>query len=310
MKLQAECVLCPRKCMVDRSVLRGVCGQSEQLRVARVSLHMWEEPCISGVHGSGTVFFSGCSLGCVYCQNYEISARNVGKNITVEELSGHFLSLEEQGANNINLVTAAHFVPQVIQALERAVSQGLTIPVVYNSSGYESVDTLKMLEGHVSVYLPDFKYMDEALARRYSKAADYPAVAQKALSEMVRQCPDIVFQQEKGVDGESPIMTRGVIVRHLVLPGCVEDSKKVIRYLARTYGERIFVSIMNQYTPLPHVAEYPELKRKVTQEEYDEVVDYAIGLGVENGFIQEGDVAEESFIPAFSGDVSCDGNVE
>lgn len=310
MKQQAECVLCPRTCRVDRSVLRGVCGQSEQLRVARVSLHMWEEPCISGVHGSGTVFFSGCSLGCVYCQNYEISARNVGKNITIEELSEHFLSLEEQGANNINLVTAAHFVPQVIQALESAVRQGLTIPVVYNSSGYESVDTLKMLEGHVSVYLPDFKYMDEALASRYSKAADYPAVASRALSEMVRQCPDIVFQQEKGVEEESPMMTRGVIVRHLVLPGCVEDSKKVIRYLAETYGERIFVSIMNQYTPLPHVAEYPELKRKVTEEEYDEVVDYAIELGIENGFIQEGDVAKESFIPAFSGDVSCDGNVK
>jgi putative pyruvate formate lyase activating enzyme len=247
------------------------------------------------------VFFSGCSLGCVYCQNYDISKRSVGKEIDIGELAEHFLYLQEKGANNINLVTATHFVPQVIRSLQNAVNQGLTLPVVYNSSGYENVDTLKMLEGYVDVYLPDFKYMDKVLAGKYSKAADYPEVAKQAIAEMVRQCPKAVFMQEKDVSDESLIMTKGVIVRHLVLPGYIEDSKRVIEYLVRTYKDDVFLSIMNQYTPMEQIKKHPLLSRKVTKREYSKVVDYALSLGWENGFIQEGETAKESFIPGFNG---------
>lgn len=323
MEQMEKCKLCPRKCGVNRRVTAGACGQSDQIWVARTALHMWEEPCISGTEGSGAVFFSGCPLGCVYCQNYQISAKNVGKHLTIEELAGRFLDLQRQGANNINLVTAGHFVPQVIRALECAKRQGLSLPVVYNSSAYESVDTLKMLEGYVDIYLPDLKYLDADRAARYSKAADYPETAKRAIAEMVRQCPEALFEQRTypplqmgntGGDGckegtahkdapqEMMIMKKGVIVRHLVLPGGVEAAKRVIRYLAQTYKDQIFVSILNQYTPLPHAAGCPELMRRLTKREYDRVVDYAIELGIENGFIQEADTAKESFIPEFFGD--------
>lgn len=286
-------MLCPRACKANRLAgARGFCGETSEIKVARAALHFWEEPCISGEAGSGAVFFSGCPLKCVFCQNSSIAAGETGKVISGERLCEIFLELQEKGANNINLVTPTHFVPQIVDALKAAKKQGLQIPIVYNTGSYEQVDTLKRLEGLVDIYLPDLKYVDKDLSLRYSHAADYFSVASAAIAEMVRQVGEPVF------DGEG-MMKRGVIVRHLVLPGCTEDSKAVVRYLYETYHDRIFLSIMNQFTPLKQLKEYPELNRKVTADEYDGVVDYAIDLGVENGFIQEGETAEESFIPAF-----------
>lgn len=293
--LMSDCTLCPRNCHVNRRAgQKGFCGCSDQVRGARAALHYWEEPCICGSEGSGAVFFSGCSLGCVYCQNHSIAKGKVGKEISMERLAEIFLELQEQKARNINLVTATHFVPQVVNSLERAKKNGLQIPVVYNTGGYEKTETLRMLEGLVDIYLPDFKYLDPELAERYSYAPDYPAVAMEALEEMVRQTGEPVFRDT----GEEE-MIRGVIVRHLVLPGQTEASKKVIRYLHGTYGDQIYISILNQFTPVSDLENYPELDRKLTPEEYDDVVDDAIAAGVENGFIQEGDTALESFIPEF-----------
>ena len=291
--MSKKCSLCPRLCLADRNITTGYCGVKNTLRVARAALHFWEEPCLSGEEGSGAVFFTGCNLRCVFCQNYEIARAEQGKEITTERLTEIFLELQDQNANNINLVTATHYVPQVVEALRAAKEKGLHIPVVYNCGGYESVETLKMLEGLVDIYLPDFKYLDSERAKRYSRAEDYPEIAKKALAEMVRQQPEAVFD-ERG------IMEKGVIVRHLMLPGGIKDSKAVVNYLYETYGDQIFLSLMNQYTPLPHVAEYPEINRKLKKFEYDRLVDYAIFLGVENGFIQEGETAKESFIPAFT----------
>ncbi len=287
-----DCTLCPRNCHVNRvKGSLGYCRAGAEVTAARAALHFWEEPCISGTNGSGTVFFSGCSLGCVYCQNYDISSYQAGKKISKERLAEIFLELQEQKAHNINLVTPGHYVPSIVNAVQRARAMGLIIPIVYNSSGYEKVDTIKMLEGIVDIYLPDFKYLGEKMANRYSKSSDYFQIASQAIKEMVRQTGEAVFEDE--------IMKKGVIVRHLLLPGGLEDSKRVIKYLYETYQDTIFISIMNQYTPLEQVKEYPEINRKVTEEEYDDLVDYALELGVENGFIQEGETASESFIPAF-----------
>lgn len=288
-----NCMLCPRNCNANRADNKtGFCGQTQDIKVARAALHMWEEPCISGTSGSGAVFFSGCTLRCVYCQNASIAAGQTGKVISSERLSEIFLELQEKGANNINLVTPTQFVPQIARALEHAKAQGLTLPVVYNTGSYEHVETLKQMEGLVDVYLPDLKYCSSVLSSRYSHAADYFTVATKAIAEMVRQTGNPVFNEQE-------LLTRGVIVRHLVLPGCTKDSKKIMEYLYRTYGNSIYISIMNQYTPMASLADYTELNRKITQKEYDTVVDYAISLGVENGFIQEGETADESFIPPF-----------
>lgn len=296
-KMMQECILCPRKCGVNRrGGQKGYCGETEELVVARAALHMWEETCISGKEGSGAVFFSGCSMGCVFCQNYSIAGARAGKSISVERLAEIFLELQEQKANNINLVTPTHYVLQIIEALELARSEGLRLPVVYNTSGYEKVETIRMLKGYVDIYLPDFKYMDGNLAKEYSHAADYPEYVKAAVEEMVNQTGSPVFDEETG------LMKRGVIVRHLVLPGHVKNSKAVIRYLYETYGNRIMLSIMNQYTPMPQVKEDPLLGRKVTRREYDRVVDYALELGVECGFIQEEEAAIESFIPEFDGE--------
>ncbi len=288
-----SCMLCPRRCKADRTRKQGSCGTGMGIRVARAALHMWEEPCISGEEGSGAVFFAGCSLGCVYCQNREIAAGLAGKEISEERLTEIYLELQGKGANNINLVTAGHYLPYIISSVGRARERGLNIPIVYNTGGYEEADALKLLEGTVNIYLPDLKYLSPELAARYSHAPDYPEIACAALEEMVRQVGEPEFD-DRGM------MTKGVIVRHLVLPGHVRESKKVIRYLYETYKDRIYLSIMNQYTPMPGIEEaYPELGRTVTAREYDEVVDYAIDLGVENGFIQEGETAKESFIPPF-----------
>lgn len=288
------CNLCPRNCNVDRLVGEtGVCGVPEnRIYIARAALHMWEEPCISGNTGSGTVFFSGCPLRCVYCQNYNIAHADIGKGITIERLTEIFLELQEQKAANINLVTPTHYTPEIVVAIEEARRQGLAIPIVYNCSGYESVSTLQTLEGIVDIYLTDFKYMDAKIANQYSRAEDYPEVAKEALKEMVRQQGQPDFDEEG-------MMRKGVIVRHLLLPNQLKNAKSVVQYVYETYGNQVYLSLMNQYTPLPQVADIPELNRKVTKREYESLVDFAVEIGVENGFIQEGETAEESFIPSF-----------
>jgi putative pyruvate formate lyase activating enzyme len=292
--LLKDCTLCPRECHVDRlSGKMGYCRETADVAAARAALHMWEEPCISGEEGSGTVFFSGCAMGCVYCQNHNIADGTAGKKITIERLSDIYLELQAKGANNINLVTPSHYVPQIIEAIILARQKGLRLPIVYNCSGYEKVETLRLLEGYVDIYLPDLKYMDPIPAAKYSNCKDYFIFASKAIEEMVRQVGKPSFD-ERGM------MEKGVIVRHLTLPGYLKDSKNIIKYLYDTYGDTIYISIMNQYTPLLTVSDYPELNRKITEEEYEELIDYAIELGVENGFIQEGETASESFIPEFN----------
>lgn len=293
MDLVSDCTICPRNCHVNRLAGEtGYCRTGVGIVLARAALHMWEEPCISGEQGSGTVFFSGCSLGCVYCQNAKIAKNHMGKEVTIDRLVDIYYELKEQGAANINLVTPTHMLHAVIQSIQTAKERGFDLPFVYNCGGYEKPESIRLLNGLVDVYLTDFKYYDNALAIRYSNAPDYVSYAKEALEEMVRQTGEAVFNEEN-------MMTKGVIVRHLVLPGCVEDSKKIVKYLYDTYKDRIYISLMNQYTPLPHVAAFLEINRKLTEAEYDEVVDYAIDLGVENGFIQEGDTATESFIPDF-----------
>ena len=306
-KLYTNCTLCPRRCGVDRTdVCRtrhtlGACGMGDTIYAARAALHMWEEPCISGERGSGAVFFVGCPLGCVYCQNKTISRGEGGVPVDTGRLAEIFLRLQnEQHANNINLVTATHFTPTVAEAISHARSRGLTVPVVWNSSGYESVATLRMLDGLVDVYLPDLKYCDSAAAAKYSHAPDYFEVACTALDEMFHQVGEPSFSNGR-TDIEDGIMTRGMIVRHLVLPEHTDDSRRVIGYLHRHFGDSIYISIMNQYTPMGDLP-YPELSRPVTEAEYDSVIDFAADLGVKNGFIQEGGTVTESFVPAFNGE--------
>lgn len=292
-----NCLLCPRKCGINRSTGQtGVCGVSAEIRVARAALHYWEEPCISGEKGSGAVFFSGCSLHCVFCQNREISDGKAGKVISKERLSDIFIELADKGANNINLVTPGQYIPDIVWAVSDARRRGMKLPIVYNTSGYENVTELKLLEGIVDVYLPDFKYMDSALSAKYSRAKDYPSVAKQAISEMVRQQPRVV------IDDATGLIQKGVIVRQLLLPGHVNDAKAILKYLHDTYQNSIYISMMSQFTPIA-LKDYPEINRTVTRREYERLVDYAIKIGIMNAFIQEGDVAKDSFIPAFD----CEG---
>ncbi|MDC7286644.1 radical SAM protein [Blautia schinkii] len=289
----SDCTLCPRKCHAGRlKGQHGICGMDGTLRAARAALHMWEEPCISGSKGSGTVFFSGCGLRCRYCQNREIAIGDSGREISVQRLADIFTELESKGAANINLVTAAHYVPQIISALECARKHGLTLPVVYNSSGYEAVSTLRLLEGWVDVYLPDFKYMEAELAKKFSSAADYPETAMAAIAEMVRQTGECRFDEDGYIE-------KGTIVRHLILPGHTKNSIRILEYLHQTYGDQIYVSIMSQFTPIHEDDQYPELNRTITKREYDKVLQAAVEMGINNGFFQDGDTARESFIPAF-----------
>ena len=301
-----SCTLCPRECGADRTAgAKGVCGCGSTLKAARAALHYWEEPCLTGGRGSGAVFFSGCPLHCVYCQNRMISDGKAGFQITTERLSDILLELQDKGAVNINLVTASHFLLPVAEALRSAKRQGLHLPIVYNSSGYEKTDSLKRLEGLIDIYLPDFKYMDPETARKYSRAPDYPSIAKTAIAEMVRQVPTCSFEDNQGTKKdpeESALMKKGVIVRHLVLPGHVKEAEHILGYLYETYGDRIYLSVMNQYTPMPAVQNDPLLGRKVTRREYERVLDYALSLGIKNAFFQEGGTAEESFIPAFDGE--------
>lgn len=292
-----NCLLCPRKCGINRSTGQtGICGVSSEIKVARAALHYWEEPCISGKRGSGAVFFSGCSLHCVFCQNREISDGKEGKVISKERLSDIFMELADKGANNINLVTPGQYIPDIVWAVNDAKSRGMKLPIIYNTSGYENVTELKLLEGIVDVFLPDFKYMDSTLSARYSRAKDYPSVAKQALSEMVRQQPDVV------IDDATGLIQKGVIVRQLLLPGHVNDAKAVLKYLYDTYHDHVYISMMSQFTPIA-LKDYPEINRTVTRREYERLVDYALEIGITNAFIQEGDVAKDSFIPAFD----CEG---
>lgn len=292
-----NCLLCPRKCGINRSTGQtGVCGVSSEIKVARAALHYWEEPCISGKRGSGAVFFSGCSLHCVFCQNREISDGKAGKLISKERLSDIFMELADKGANNINLVTPGQYIPDIVWAVNDAKSRGMKLPIIYNTSGYENVTELKLLEGIVDVYLPDFKYMDSTLSARYSRAKDYPSVAKQALSEMVRQQPDVV------IDDSTGLIQKGVIVRQLLLPGHANDAKNVLKYLYDTYHDHVYISMMSQFTPIA-LKDYPEINRTVTKREYERLVNYALEIGITNAFIQEGDVAKDSFIPAFD----CEG---
>lgn len=292
-----NCLLCPRKCGINRRTGQtGVCGVSSEIKVARAALHYWEEPCISGKRGSGAVFFSGCSLHCVFCQNREISDGKEGKVISKERLSDIFMELAGKGANNINLVTPGQYIPDIVWAVNDAKSRGMKLPIIYNTSGYENVTELKLLEGIVDVYLPDFKYMDSTLSARYSRAKDYPSVAKQALSEMVRQQPEVV------IDDATGLIQKGVIVRQLLLPGHVNDAKAVLKYLYDTYRDHVYISMMSQFTPIA-LKDYPEINRTVTRREYERLVDYALEIGITNAFIQEGDVAKDSFIPAFD----CEG---
>lgn len=338
--LLADCTLCPRNCHADRLAGQtGYCGQTVRLKAARAALHYWEEPCISGSAGSGAVFFTGCTMRCVFCQNHEIAAGRAGKEISEEHLAEIFLALQEKGANNINLVTATHFVPLLVPALERARRDGLHIPVVYNTSSYEKVSTLRLLDGLVDIYLPDFKYVSKELAAWLSGAPDYFETAAAAVEEMLRQVGEPLFEAPDGRllnaeqmndacmedGGEAAdsvfLMKKGVIVRHLALPGQEEDSRRVLSYLLKTFGNRIYISLMNQYTPMPgFVRRLREagitaaggsdgrertllgLTEKLSDEAYERLIGFAIDEGIENGFIQDGETAQESFIPAFDGE--------
>ena len=289
----SECCLCPRKCLARRSENKaGFCGGKSLAKVARAALHFWEEPCISGESGSGTVFFSGCTMRCVFCQNREISRGEAGKEITNERLAEIFLELQAKGANNINLVTPMHYASQIMKALDLARAGGLSLPIVWNTGGWELSESVAAVRDYADIWLTDFKYFDDSLAKALSGAANYFEIAAAALAQMVAQTGEAVFDD----DG---IMRRGVIVRHLMLPGHLEDTKKVLRYLYETYGDKIWISIMNQYTPLCSDERFPELSRTVSDEEYESAIDFALSLGIENAFVQEGGTVGESFIPPF-----------
>ena len=287
-----KCDLCPRKCLIDRTKTLGYCKATDKVKVARSALHYFEEPSISGTNGSGTIFFSNCNLKCCYCQNKEISTDGFGKEVSIERISEMMLELEEKHANNINLVTPTHYVPSIIEAIKLARSKGLSIPIVYNTSGYENVETLKLLDGYIDIYLTDFKYFDNKLGKDLSKCSNYFEITSKALDEMCRQTGKNKFND----DG---LITKGIIVRCLVLPTKSDDTKEIINYLYKKYQDNIYLSIMNQYTPVNHIKDYTFLNKTVSEDEYNEVINYALDLGIKNAYMQEGGTCSESFIPSF-----------
>lgn len=293
-ELLNKCEICPRKCKVNRNNGElGYCKASNKMKIGGYHLHMWEEPIITGKNGSGTIFFSYCNLRCAYCQNYDLSFDSVGEYITIERLSDIMLELQEMQAENVNLVTPTHYIPLIKNSIVLAKEKGLKIPIVYNTSGYESVEILKTLEGLIDIYLPDFKYYDNSLGK-YSSVADYFNITSLALKEMYRQVGKPKYNK-KGM------LKKGVIVRHLVLPNNYQDSKKIINYLYQEYKDNIILSIMNQYT-ITKITKYPELNQKVDPKEYDNLIDYAYNLGIRNCFTQEEESQSESFIPKFKGD--------
>ena len=289
-ELLNKCMICPRNCKVNRNKNElGYCKANNKMKIAKAYLHMWEEPPITGKKGSGTIFFSNCNLRCLFCQNYYISEEGNGVEIDTKRLADICLDLQEQGATNINLVTPTHYVPLIIDGLKLAKEKGLVIPIVYNSSGYEKKETIQLLDGIVDVYLPDFKYYSDDYAIKYSGCKDYFNYASEALQEMVRQKPKCIFNDEGNI-------ISGVIVRHLLIPGMENDSKKILKYLYDTYKNKIYISIMNQYTPV-RVCKYAELNQKVDDMVYDDIINYAWDVGIRHAFVQEGETQNESFIP-------------
>lgn len=287
-----NCKLCPRNCGINRFERVGYCRAGDKIKAARAFLHMWEEPCISGERGSGAVFFTNCNLDCVFCQNYKISHGNHGKEISIDRLTEIFLELQEKGAHNINLVTPTHYIPQIREALKAGKGKGISIPVVYNSNAYENVEVLASLEGLIDIYLPDLKYYDNRLSTKYSKAPGYFKNASKAVLEMYRQVGAPAFD-------ENGIMTKGLMIRHLMLPGGLFDSKKIVDWFLENLPEEIYFNIMCQYTPLDRAHEYPELNKKLNKKHYEALVEYAASNGLQSGFIQEFDSADEEYVPDF-----------
>ena len=293
MKLLEKCQTCPRDCKVNRLKKEiGLCGADDQVRVAKIALHYGEEPPISLENGSGAIFFSGCNLKCIFCQNYSISSKIFGKILTIQELADQMIELQKKKAANINLVTPTHYIPQIIEAIKIAKKKGLRIPIIYNCGGYEKVESLKLLNGLIDIYLPDLKYYDDLLAMKYSKAPNYFEIATKAIREMYRQVGVPKFDQ-------NGMLKKGIIVRHLLLPEQLEDSKRVIRYLYHTYQDKVFISIMGQYTPLRQVQHIKELNHRVKREDYDALIRYACDLNIKNAFIQNEGSDNEEFIPYF-----------
>ncbi|PRR78411.1 Radical SAM superfamily protein [Clostridium liquoris] len=294
LSMLSKCELCPKSCGVDRLKDElGFCKGGRNVKVAKACLYYWEEPCISGTNGSGTVFFSNCNLNCVFCQNHQISQENIGKEISIERLAEIFLEQQTQGAHNINLVTPSHYVPQIIEALKIAKSKGLNLPIVYNTNSYENVSTIKSLKGYVDIYLPDLKYYNNSYAEKYSGAKGYFEFASKSIKEMVSQVGPAEFDN-------NGIMKKGVIIRHMMLPGLLFDSKKIVDYIYNTFGNSVYISIMNQYTPLNKVDNFPEINRPVNPKHYEAFIDYCLSIGIKNGFIQEEGTVKESFIPEFN----------
>lgn len=286
-----KCYLCPRQCGIDRDLYAGACGARALPRVARVALHEWEEPCISGFHGSGTVFFSGCNLGCIFCQNYVLQDGTLGIECTEEQLAEHFLHLQEDGAHNINLVTPSPHLVTIVPALKLAKKNGLTIPIVYNTNSYELAQALKMLDGLVDIYLPDLKYVSPILSKRFSKCENYFEVAVTAIQEMYRQVGDLTLD-------DNGIAQRGILIRHLVLPTCIDDSRKVLDIIAEHFPRTTHLSLMRQYAPTPNITE-PPLNRRLTDREYDRILAYCCDLGFTNVWIQDKESATLRFTPSF-----------
>lgn len=289
-----RCGLCPRECGVNRYEKAGYCGSKADMRVARAGLHFWEEPCISGMNGSGAIFFSGCNMGCVFCQNHAISRGNTGKKITKERLIDIFYELDEKGAHNINLVTADIYLPEVRSAIETAKSRGFGLPFILNTSSYLNIESVRSLEGIIDIYLADLKYIRDKDSVRYSNAKGYPSAAWAAADEMVRQQPECIFSKS----GEKMILNKGVVVRHLLMPGMLIQAKLTVKQLHDRYGDRILLSLLGQYTPNGMLDGHPEINRQVTEYEYRSLIRYAERLGV-RGFMQDRESADESYIPAF-----------
>lgn len=287
-----SCELCPRNCKVNRNEKVGFCGSGIKIRVALVSLHKWEEPCLTGKNGAGTIFLSRCNLKCVYCQNFKISSENFGKEISVERLTEIFLEQQLRGAANIELVTPTHYVPQICLALDAAKSCGLKIPVVYNTNSYEKISTLDLLKNRVDIFLPDLKYFDDEIAKTFSNAPNYFSVATAAIQKMFELVGECKFDSAGN-------LTRGVIVRHLILPNFRRDSFKILDWLYKTFGDKIFISLMNQYTPLFRAKDFKKINRRLTTFEYDSVINYALDIGIKNCYIQVGKTADEKFVPNF-----------
>lgn len=294
LNLLDNCNLCIRNCNINRNDnKRGVCNSTNTIKVARAALHYWEEPCISGERGSGTVFFSNCNLKCVFCQNHEISNDGFGKEITIERLAQIFIELQYKGANNINLVTPTHFVPQIIEALKIAKNNGLILPIVYNTNSIDTLDTIKALNGYIDVYLPDFKYFDDKYSLKYSKIKGYSKNVLNIIKEMISQVGSPKFNEEG-------ILVKGVVVRHLLLPGLLFDSKKIVDAIYNNFGDDIYISLMNQYTPMHKSKLYPEINKPINPKVYESLIDYALSIGIKNGFIQESGTSSETFVPEFN----------